>query len=210
MKGTVGSVEASLYQEGYPEINLNDKIVVELVFESSSNTSDPTFKFSGLFNPSHIANTDPAKLGINFYYLTLPVNNGSPINADLSYEFVYREVKNKRGMNTPGEWDDKIDYNKLIDRTKVSKTVNFLNTHELKADAWIISNAGGESLWLNFFGKDYQLKFYALKDVMDLLLWLNETNSTTFKGFQFKKGTALGTKTNINTTDIANMNHKKI
>lgn len=202
MKGTIGPMTASIYQEGYPSINLNDKVTVELVFEATKKITKTILTFDGLFDSSGKAVTDVNKLKINKCYVTLPqLNIDSNVTAELLYEFVYREVINNKGRNSVGEWDDKILYNRVIDKNVTSKSVPFLSQSELETQIWYLGEDNNK-LWLNYFGRIIQLKFLDSKSADDLLLWLQQTKQTTFKNSNFMIGSSHVALTPLTTNDI--------
>lgn len=192
LKGTVNSMEATIYQEGYQGINLNDLVSLELIFKATNIISDPQLMIGGLFNKEGKAVTDSSKINIDRYYLTIPATSPA-LDVNLGYEFVYREIINKKGRNSPGEWDDKINLHLLKKKSVVEQSFPFLRKDDLDPGTWVIENKDAlESyLYLDYFDGPVQLKFTSLEAAKKFEDWLMRTKSVSVKGFRLKTGTSL-------------------
>ncbi len=188
LKGTISKNEAMIYQEGAPGLNLNDKITVELIFKTINNKSDFILNFSGMFNSDGTIRkgSDTTKYKISYEYLTTPIAKSDSISVE--YEFTYREVTNKKGKKSLGEWDDKIVYLKATNRDSTRIKSEFIGTSELKENIWTLKDAYGNYLYADYYGKFYQLKFTELKFATDFLLWLIQSEYTSFNGVQILTG----------------------
>lgn len=187
MKGSIGSHEIMIYQEGAPQLNLNDKITLEIVFEVTNVGTYLVLDLDNLFDENGKPVIDSSMHKLTPYYLTIVDDNivDSIVDVKLEYEFVYREIINQKGKRSPGEWDDKIEYIKLVDPTMVSSYHTLINKRELKYDQWYVQDtATKQILSLDYHGAITQLKFFSLADVTEFLKWLKESQLVEFRDFQ--------------------------
>ncbi|TRX51272.1 hypothetical protein FNH22_24360 [Fulvivirga sp. M361] len=209
LKGTINKYEAIIYQEGAPSVNLNDKISIELLFETVNNESEFILNFSGLYNSDGTVRkgADTIQYKISYGYLTTPTQKVDSIS--LEYEFIYREVANNKGKKSLGEWDDEVVFLKTTNRDSTRTKYKFISKGELKADSWRIKDGSSNYLYAKYFGRTYQLKFTSLKDATSFLMWLYQTQYTSFNGTRLLKGTRKSTASPLVPSDIPNFIVKK-
>lgn len=108
-KGSLTESSISIYMEGNPQKNINEKVEFEVVIEAKNLASEPLVSFSGLYNEKGDVVYDPTKLSLIEKFLIRPMNMND-VKVDFSYGFLYREVINKKGKKTVPEFDDKVRY----------------------------------------------------------------------------------------------------
>jgi len=215
MKGSLTSNEIVIYQEGAPELNLNDKIVIEVLFEVTNQYSTMNLEMNGLFDNKGNANTDTLKQKLSPLYVTTAssIVSSTDIQAEISHGFVYREIVNNKGKKSPGEWDDKVKFIKLADNSIVSSKQNLINKGEIDIDEWVIEDTTtNEILCLDYYGTPVQLRFYSLDSVAKFLIWLKESKPTYFKSKAHKLQLDFNRKKirDIKVSDINNLDILKL
>ena len=211
LKGTVGVNEIMIYQQGAPGINLNDKIILEVVFEVTQQESDLEFRISGFRDKKGEPVTDVAKQKLTPYFLTKRSGAiaNTEIDVNLSYDYVYREVANFKGKRSPGEWDDKVKYH-ILNQGTLSSTQKFLKKGEIRYDAWVLLDpVSNKHIAIDFYGTSESLEFFSLGEAQDFLVWLLQTKSVTYKGMKLLIGDAAG-YVDLKPGDIANLKSRKL
>ncbi|URM36170.1 hypothetical protein [Flavobacterium anhuiense] len=185
-KGSLNRKEISLMQNGIPNKDLNDNINLELIFKTVNNSSFPILKFKGLFK-DNLYVTDASKILISKIYITIPNDFSSDVKGNLSYTFVYRDIK--CGENTAGEFDDKINVYELKDRTLTKQQVTIVEKNELLPKLYTICTdpdnpSSSPKLYLNYHGQHTLLLFTDLASAAEFISYLQSSGYDKVKGFQ--------------------------
>ncbi len=216
MKVSVSPTEILIYQEGSPENNLNDKILLDIVLETKpdSNSTSLMLDISGLYDKKRKAVINDTLHKVKPYYRTEPKTN-SPENdfsIKIKYNFIYRKVTNRRGKRTIGyDGDDAVKFLRYKPSNKITQSIVFCKKGELTYDRWTIrdtSAAGGNSLGLDYYGEPVQLKFMSLDEATRFLTWLKITQRTYIGSNKFKlclKNDLTGKCNPLNAYDISKL-----
>ena len=167
LKGTITGNSLTLYQQGAPNMNLNDKVQVEVILIAKNVVPQKVFKMGQLMKKGRpILNND--SLSISYHYINMPkLGTSNDVQGKLSYRFGYRKVVGKSSRSS-NEAEHIVQFYNLIDPSYVETAEVILNTQEFKPRVYsLIKNpsAAGPRVWINYYNlKGEILRFMSIPE----------------------------------------------
>jgi len=212
LKGNISNRSITLIQQGAPNLNLDDKIQVEVLLRSKNVITQKLFRLGRLFENNELLRDDD-KLSISHYYMYAPPPGfpSTNITGTLSYRFKYREVIKKSSASNEAE--HKVKFHVLEDPSLVASSVNVLEVNELKQKVYsLLKNDFSKRVWVEYLHNKELFRFDKIEVASQLLTYLilrfdGQANITEvkYKGLSLYYGSDSNTNDRLTVSDLKDL-----